>query len=74
MKFCRRNSIVLAYRLHCLAKVQRKDLPLRSVPSLPGSVYDEPNKWLVTLFYKVAGANIETATYKLSYGMENFES
>ena len=52
-------------RLYGLAKVHKKDTPLRPVLSLPGSQYDRINKWLAKLFEKVPGANIETSTQEV---------
>ena len=52
-------------RLYGLAKVHKKDIPLRPVLSLPGSAYDKLNKWLSTFFEKIPGANIETSTERM---------
>ena len=52
-------------RLDGLAKVHKEGIPLRPVLSLPGSCYDNLNKWLAGLFCHIPSANIETSTAKM---------
>ena len=47
-------------RLYGLAKMHKKNTPLRPVLSLPGSSYYKFNKVLAKFSEKVEGANIET--------------
>ena len=47
-------------RLYGLAKVHKIGTPLRSVLSIPGSSYENLNKFLSPFFGKLPGANIET--------------
>ena len=49
-------------RLYVLAKVQKEDTPLRPVLSIPGSSYENLNRFLTPFFQKLPGANIETNT------------
>ena len=49
-------------RLYGLAKVHKKETPLRPVLSIPGSCYHKLNKFLTPFFQKIEGANIETNT------------
>ena len=45
-----------------LAKVHKKETPLRPVLSIQGSCYHKLNKFLTPFFQKIEGANIETNT------------
>ena len=47
-------------RLYGLAKVHKIGTPLRPVLSIPGSSYENLNKFLSPFFGKLPGANIET--------------
>ena len=49
-------------RLYGLAKVHKKETPLRPVLSIPGSCYHKLNKFLALFFQNIEGANIETNT------------
>ena len=49
-------------RHYGLAKVHKKDTPLRPVLSIPGSSYENLNRFLTPFFQKLTGANIETNT------------
>ena len=49
-------------RLYGLAKVHKKDTPLRPVLPIPGSSYENLNRFLTPFFQKLPGANIETNT------------
>ena len=48
--------------LYGLAKVHKKENPLRFVLSIPGSCYHKLNKLLTPFLQKIEGANIETNT------------
>ena len=52
-------------RLYGLAKVHKKDTPLRPVLSLPGSCYDKLNKTLAKFFDDIPGSNIETSSSQM---------
>ena len=52
-------------RLYGLAKVHKKDVPLRPVLSLPGSCYENLTNELAKLFDQVVGAGLETSTEKV---------
>ena len=47
-------------RLCGLAEVHKNDTPLRSALSIPGSSYQNLNKFLPLFFQRLPGANIET--------------
>ena len=49
-------------KLYGLAKVHKKETPLRPVLSIPGSCYHKLNKLLTPFFQKIEGVNIETNT------------
>ena len=49
-------------RLYGLAKVLKKEIPLRPVLSIPGSCYHKLNKFKIPFFQKIERANIETNT------------
>ena len=57
-----RSSGAQPARLHELAKVHKKETPLRPVLSIPGICYHKLNKFLTPFFQKIEGANIETYT------------
>ena len=58
-------------RLYGLAKVHKKDTPLRPVPSIPGSSYENSNRFLTPFFQKLPGANIETNTQDARKALES---
>ena len=49
-------------RLYELAKIHKSGTPLRPVLSIPGSSYENLNKFLSPIFERLLGANIETNT------------
>ena len=49
-------------RLYGLAKVHKKETPLRPVLSIPGSCYHKLNNFPTSFFQKIEGANIKTKT------------
>ena len=49
-------------RWYGLAKVHKKESPLRPVLSIPGGYYHKLNKFLTPFFQKIEEANIETNT------------
>ena len=49
-------------KLYGLAKVHKKETPLRPVLSIPGSCYHKLNWFLTPFFQKIEGANKETNT------------
>ena len=49
-------------RFYGLAKVNKKETPLRPVLSIPGCCYHKLNKFLTPFFQMIDGANIETNT------------
>ena len=57
--------------LYGLAKVHKAETPLRPVLSLPGSLYENPNKKLAKFFDNIDGANIETNTKDARETIEN---
>ena len=58
-------------RPYGLAKVHKKDTPLRPVLSIPGSSYENLNRFLTPFFQKLAGANIETTTQDARKALES---
>ena len=48
--------------LYGLARVHKKETPLRPDLSIPGSCYHNLSKFLTPFFQKIEGANIETNT------------
>ena len=58
-------------RLYGLAKVHKKDTPLRPVLSIPGSSYENLNRFLTPFFQKLPGANIETNTQDARKALES---
>ena len=58
-------------KLYALAKVNKKDTPLRPVLSIPGSSYDNLNRFVTTFFQRLPGANIETNTQDARMALES---
>ena len=58
-------------RLDGLAKVHKKDTPLRPVVSIPGSSYKNLNRFLTPFFQKLPCANIETNTKDARKALES---
>ena len=61
-------------RLYGLAKVHKKDTPLRPVLSIPGSSYENLNRFLTPFFQKLQGANIKTNTQDAREALESLEN
>ena len=49
-------------RLYGLAKVHKKEIPVRPVLTIPGSCYYKLNKFLTPFFQKIERANLESNT------------
>ena len=60
-------------RRHDLAKVRKKDPPLRPFLSISDSPYHNLNNFLTPLFERVPGANIETSSLQAREKHENIE-
>ena len=58
-------------RLYDMAKVLKKDTPLRPVLSIPLSSYENLNRFLTPFFWKLPGANIETSTQDARKALES---
>ena len=58
-------------RPYGLAKVHKKDTPPRTVLSIPGSSYENLNRFLTPFFQKLPGANIETNTQDATKALES---
>ena len=61
-------------RFFGLAKVHKSGTPLRPVLSMPGSSYENLNKFLSLFFGKLPGANIETDSKDASAALEAIKS
>ena len=57
-------------RLYDLAKVHKNETPSRPVLSIPGSSYQNLNKFLTPLFEKLPGTNIETSSLEARKKLE----
>ena len=57
--------------LYGLAKVHKKDTLLRPALSIPGSSYENLNRFLTPFFQKLLGANIETNTQDARKALES---
>ena len=60
-------------RFYGLAKLQKKDSPLRPALSIPGSPYHNLKKLLTPLFERVPGANIETSKLQAREKLESVQ-
>ena len=57
--------------LYGLAKVRKKDTPLRPVRSIPCRSYEKLNRFLTPFFQRLPGANIETNTRDARKALES---
>ena len=60
-------------RFYGLAKGHKKDTPLHTFLSFPGSPYQKLNKFLTPLFQRVPGENIETSWCPARVKLEKIE-
>ena len=66
-----RSTVSQPARHYVLAKVNKKDTPLRPVLSIPGSSYENLSRFLTPFFQKLPCANIETNTQDARKALES---